>query len=263
VTCSCYAELHKHCTYSLLDGVGSPADGARRAAELGHSALAMTEHHVLSGVVAHVDACREVGIIPIVGCECYYRERRVTRAQVDAMRKNGEDVEPFFPYYHMVLIAKTIRGWRALSQLTSESYRSGFYRKPCIDDELLDRYAEDLIISTSCPSGFIPRAILRDDDAAVVRHVEKLTRWAGEDWYFEGQPHDFDDLRVLNPVLWGLSVQYGRADARRLRSLPPVARPPGRRGGRSQHWLGRRPRRAVVAGSLAQVAAGQGQRAGR
>jgi DNA polymerase-3 subunit alpha len=210
VTCSCYAELHKHCTYSLLDGVGSPADGARRAAELGHSALAMTEHHVLSGVVAHVDACREVGIIPIVGCECYYRERRVTRAQVDAMRKNGEDVEPFFPYYHMVLIAKTIRGWRALSQLTSESYRSGFYRKPCIDDELLDRYAEDLIISTSCPSGFIPRAILRDDDAAVVRHVEKLTRWAGEDWYFEGQPHDFDDLRVLNPVLWGLSVQYGR-----------------------------------------------------
>jgi DNA polymerase-3 subunit alpha len=126
------------------------------------------------------------------------------------MRKNGEDVEPFFPYYHMVLLAKNIRGWRALSQLTSESYRSGFYKKPCIDDELLDRYAEDLIISTSCPSGFIPRAILRGDDAAVKRHVEKLTRWAGEDWYFEGQPHDFDDLRVLNPALWRLSVEYGR-----------------------------------------------------
>jgi DNA polymerase-3 subunit alpha len=206
-----YCELHKHSTWSLLDGVGTAEHGALRAAEMGHPALVMTEHAVLSGVVHHMDACYKVGIVPIVGVEAYYRPRRVTTAQVDAMRKRGEDVEAFWPYYHMVLLAKDIRGWRSLKLLTSEAFRSGLYRKPCIDDELLDRYHEGLIISTSCVSGYIPRAILRGDDAAVVDHVAKLDRWAGEDWYFEGQPHDFDDLRVVNLEAAKLAQAHGRA----------------------------------------------------
>jgi DNA polymerase-3 subunit alpha len=204
-------ELHKHSTWSLLDGVGTAEHGALRAAELGHPALAMTEHAVLSGVVHHMDACYKVGIMPIVGVEAYYRPRRVTTAQVDAMRKRGEDVEPFWPYYHMVLLAKDIRGWRSLKLLTSAAFRDGFYRKPCIDDELLDRYHEGLIISTSCVSGYIPRAILRGDDAAVADHMAKLNRWVGEDWYFEGQPHDFDDLRVVNLEVAKLAQAHGRA----------------------------------------------------
>src|SRR3954453_22056799 len=113
-------ELHAHSTWSLLDGVGSAEHGARRAAELGHPALAMTEHAVLSGVIHHIDACREVGITPIVGCETYYRERRITAEQIAAMRKRGEDVEPYWSYYHMVLLAKNIKGWRSLKLLTSE-----------------------------------------------------------------------------------------------------------------------------------------------
>jgi DNA polymerase III subunit alpha len=204
-----YCELHKHCEWSLLDGVGTAEHGARRAAELGHPALAMTEHAVLSGVVHHMDACREVGIVPIVGVEAYYRERRITRAEVDARRKRGEDVSEWFPYYHMLLLAKNIKGWRSLKLLTSEAFRSGFYRKPCIDDELLDRLSEGLFISTSCVSGFIPRAILREDDAAVKRHCEKLNRWVGDDWYWEIQPHDFDDLRVVNREVASQAPAYG------------------------------------------------------
>jgi DNA polymerase-3 subunit alpha len=203
-------ELHAHSTWSLLDGVGTAEQGARRAAELGHPAKAMTEHAVLSGVVHHIDACREVGITPIVGCETYYRERRITAEQIAAMRKRGEDVEPYWSYYHMVLLAKNIKGWRSLKLLTSEAYRSGFYRKPCIDDELLDKWHEGLFISTSCVSGFVPRAILSCDDSAVKRHCEKLTRWVGDDWYFEIQPHDFDDLRIVNQEVSKLAVVYGR-----------------------------------------------------
>jgi DNA polymerase-3 subunit alpha len=196
---SSYAELHKHSYWSLLDAVGSAEQGARRAAELGHPALAMTEHGVLSGTVHHIDACREVGITPIVGLEGYYREQR-----------KPFDKETNWEYFHMLLLAKDLRGWRALSALSSESYRSGFYRKPCFDDELLDKYAEHIFISTSCVSGFIPRAILRDDEAAVKRHCEKLTRWVGDDWYFEIQPHDFDDLRVVNQTIPQLAQAYGR-----------------------------------------------------
>jgi DNA polymerase-3 subunit alpha len=208
-----YCELHKHSTWSLLDGVGTAEHGARRAAELGHPALAMTEHAILSGVVHHIDACREVGITPIIGVEAYYRERRVSNTQVEAMRKRGEDVEEFYPYYHMLFLAKDIRGWRSLKLLTSEAYRTGFYRKPCIDDELLDKWNEGLFISTSCVSGFIPKAILRGDTAAVERHVAKLNRWVGDDWYWEIQPHDFDDLRVVNLEI----ARLGMADGHPIR----------------------------------------------
>jgi DNA polymerase-3 subunit alpha len=82
-----YCELHKHSTWSLLDGVGSAEAGAQRAAELDHPALAMTEHAVVSGVVHHMDACRDVGITPIVGTEAYYRPCRVANTEVEAMRK--------------------------------------------------------------------------------------------------------------------------------------------------------------------------------
>jgi DNA polymerase III subunit alpha len=206
-----FCELHKHSYWSLLDGVGSAEDGARRAAELGHPALVMTEHGVLSGVMHHIDACREVGIIPIVGVEAYYRPQRVTKAQVDAMRKNGEDVERFWPSYHMVILAKDIRGWRSLMLLTSEAWRSGLYRKPCVDDELLDKWSEGLFISTSCVSGYVPQAILRGDDAAVKDHCDKLDRWVGSNWYGEIQPHDFDDLRAVNLEIPRIMQERGRA----------------------------------------------------
>lgn len=193
-----YCELHSHSTWSLLDGVGTAEHGARRAAELGHPAKAMTEHAVLSGTVHHIDACREVGVTPIVGVEAYYRERR-----------QPFDKETNWEYFHMLLLAKNIRGWRSLCALTSEAYRTGFYRKPCIDDELLDKWSEGLFISTSCVSGFIPRAILRGDDGAVKRHVANLTRWVGDDWYWEIQPHDFDDLRVVNLEIARLAMADG------------------------------------------------------
>lgn len=203
-------ELHCHDEWSLLDGVGTAARGARRAAELGMPALAKTNHAVLSGVVHHIEACKDVGITPIIAVEAYYRERRVSKTQIDEMRKQGQNVEPFWEYFHMVLLAKNVRGWRSLKLLTSEAYRSGYYRYPCIDDELLDRWHDGLMISTSCISGYVPRALLRGDEEAADRHMDKLDRWVGDDWYFELQPHDFDDLRVVNQRLVLKAAERGK-----------------------------------------------------
>jgi DNA polymerase-3 subunit alpha len=194
-----YGELHAHSMWSLLDGVGSAEAGARRAAELGHPFKAMTEHAVLSGVVHHMDACREVGIQPIVGVEAYYRPNRL-----------DHNKETNWEYFHMLLLAKDVRGWRSLKLLTSEAFRTGFYRKPCIDDELLNRWHEGLMISTSCVSGYIPRAILRGDNDAVKRHCDQLTRWVGDDWYFEIQPHAFEDLQIVNREAVSLAQSLGR-----------------------------------------------------
>jgi DNA polymerase III alpha subunit len=99
----------------------------------------MTEHEVLSGTVHARGRLPRGRDHPDRRLEAYYRERRVTRSEVDARKKRGEDVE-FWEYYHMVLMAKNIRGWRSLSLLSSESFRSGGYRKHCVDDELLDKW---------------------------------------------------------------------------------------------------------------------------
>jgi DNA polymerase-3 subunit alpha len=203
-------ECHGHSEWSLLDGVGSREIHAQRAAEAGHTALVMSEHAVLSGTVHHIDACERVGILPITGLEAYYRRRRVANTEVASMRKRGIDVTEFEPYFHMVLIAKNVRGWRTLKLLSSESFRSGFYKKPCIDDELLEKYHEDILISTSCVSGYVPKAILRFDDAAVKQHCDMLDRLVGDDWYWELQPHDFDDLRAVNLAIPGLAAATGK-----------------------------------------------------
>lgn len=205
-------ELHKHSEWSLLDGCGSALKGAQVAAACGHEALAMTEHAVLSGVVHHMKACADVGIIPIVGVEAYYRPNRLVGAYYGP--KSIEHTRDTWSYYHMILLAKDIRGWKSLMLLTSEAFRSGFYRKPCIDDALLDKVCvgrqSGLIASTGCVAGWIPQAMLRDDQKAVDEHVGKMDRWFGEDWYFEGQPHDFDDQRVVNPPLFMLADALGR-----------------------------------------------------
>jgi DNA polymerase-3 subunit alpha len=209
VPCS-VCELHAHDEWSLLDGVASALDGAKRAAECGHVALAKTNHGSLSGTIHHMEACHEVGIMPIVGVEAYYRPKRITNVEVKRRRDRGIDVSEYHEYYHMILLARNLKGWKSLMRLTSEAYRSGFYRYPCVDDELLDKWNEGLIISTTCIKGFIPQAILRGDWDAVQDHARKLKRWAGEYWYVELQPHDFDDQRAVNLLLPNIAQSNGQ-----------------------------------------------------
>jgi DNA polymerase-3 subunit alpha len=205
-----YLELHSHDEWSTLDGSGSALEGAQRAAELGHIGLCKTNHAVLSGVFHHVAACREVGINPLVAVECYYRPSRFPP------RKDEADN---WPYYHMLIIAKSDAGWRSLRLLTSEAFRSGFHAatkthygslKPCVDDELLDRYHEDIIISTTCVAGYVNQMILQGRYEDAEAHMDKLDQWAGDDWYFEIQPHLFDDQVVLNPILSQYAAARGR-----------------------------------------------------
>jgi DNA polymerase-3 subunit alpha len=202
--------LHVHDDTSLLDGIGTNRQGAERAAELGQYALAKTNHGVVSGVPEHIYWCQELGITPIVGVEAYFRRSRITTARIDQLRKAGQDVSSYWEYFHMVLLAKNVNGWRSIKRLTSEAWRSGGYRYPCIDEELLDKTHDGLICSTSCISGYLPRMILREDDAEFERHADDLDRWFGDDWYFAIQPHDFDDQRLVNPILINKARERGK-----------------------------------------------------
>lgn len=148
------AGLHAHNEYSLLDGAGTADQHAHAAVEAGYIALAETNHGTLAGALHHMRACREHGILPIVGCEVYYRPNRKVQGQKEWQHH----------YYHLTLHAKNIAGWRNLMSLVSEAHTSGFYGKACVDDELLERYSENLICLTGCIGGQLCKAIIAEDD---------------------------------------------------------------------------------------------------
>ena len=134
-----FVHLHVHTEYSLLDGACRVKELARRAKELGQTALAVTDHGVMYGAVSFYRACLAEGIRPIIGCEVYV----APRSRFD--REHGIDNE----YSHLILLCKNDVGYRNLCYLVSCGFTDGFYIKPRIDWALLHEHAEGLI----CLSG--------------------------------------------------------------------------------------------------------------
>lgn len=144
--------IHWHChgDYShvaSLDGLGTAEHYAPRAAELGQPALARTDHATLGGVLHHIEACRKNSVIPIVGCEVYFRPNR--------FHEKDEGVESA-KANHLCLHAASHKGWKNLLAITSKAWTTGgknglgFYGKPVCDWSLLEEHSEGLICTTAC-----------------------------------------------------------------------------------------------------------------
>lgn len=192
--------LHRHGDFSLLDGIGRDEDYARRAAELGQSALALTDHGNLAGSLYHAEACHKVEIKPIVGMEAYFRPSVV---------KDREDKNSY-GYYHLVLLAKNAEGFKNLMRLTNASYTDDFfYQKPNVDWGLLRTYSEGLIASSSCVAGYLPQLLLQEDLAGTEKTLRIFQDIFGEDFYLETQPHNFDEQRLVNLELMKLAENFG------------------------------------------------------
>lgn len=137
-----FVHLHCHSEYSLLDGANRIDDLIARAKEFEQPALAITDHGNLHAAWAFQEQARKAGIKPILGMEAYVApgdRRQKTRAQ------QGEK-----NYYHLVLLARDLTGYRNLVKLSSLAYTEGFYGKPRVDRELLARHNEGLIVSSAC-----------------------------------------------------------------------------------------------------------------
>ena len=148
-----FVHLHVHTEFSLLDGACRIDKVAKRAAELGMPALAVTDHGVMYGAVAFYKACKAAGIQPIIGCEVYVAPR--TRHDKEQARDRD--------YTHLVLLCRNETGYHNLCRLVSVSFTEGFYVKPRIDWELLEKHSEGLICLSGCVRGYIPQNILRGD----------------------------------------------------------------------------------------------------
>ena len=178
-----FVHLHVHTEYSLLDGACRVKELARRAKELGQTALAVTDHGVMYGAVSFYRACLAEGIRPIIGCEVYV----APRSRFD--REHGIDNE----YSHLILLCKNDVGYRNLCYPVSCGFTDGFYVKPRIDWALLHEHAEGLICLSGCLAGYLSRHIVADDYEGAKKKALELRELFGEDFFLEIQDHGIPD----------------------------------------------------------------------
>ncbi len=188
-----FAHLHLHTEYSLLDGACRISKLMERVKSLGQSAVAITDHGVLYGVVDFYKAAREAGVHPVIGCEVYVAPRTHT----DRVHELDTDAS------HLVLLCENETGYKNLMQLVSRSFTEGFYIKPRVDHALLRQYSEGLIALSACLSGEVPKKILRGDyDGA--RETARLYRdiFGENNFFLEIQDHGIDgELEAYKGVI--------------------------------------------------------------
>ena len=181
-----FVHLHVHSEYSLLDGACRIREMAAYARELGQTALAITDHGVMYGVVDFYRACRDAGIKPIIGCEVYVAPRDRTD------KEYGLDNN----YSHLILLCRNETGYHNLCTLVSEGFVNGFYIRPRIDWALLHRHAEGLICLSACLAGDIPQKLVNGQYEAAKAKALELRELFGEDgFYLELQDHGIPDER--------------------------------------------------------------------
>ncbi len=195
-----FVHLHLHSEYSLLDGACRIADIPRRAKELGQTAVAITDHGAMYGVVDFYHACKKEGIKPIIGCEVYVAasSRFDKRRETDSTR------------YHLLLLVKNETGYRNLCYMVSKAYTEGFYTKPRIDLELLSEHHEGLICLSACLAGYIPRLLTNGEYEKAKHHALSMQELFGKDsYYLEMQDHGIAEQKEVNRELLRLSEETG------------------------------------------------------
>ncbi|MDQ8145942.1 MAG: DNA polymerase III subunit alpha, partial [Gemmatimonadota bacterium] len=196
-----FVHLHCHSEYSLLDGANRIDDLIARAKEFEQPALAITDHGNLHAAWAFQEQARKAGVKPIIGMEAYVApgDRRVkTRAQ--AGEKN---------YFHLVLLARDLAGYRNLVKLSSLAYTEGFYGKPRVDRELLAAHHEGLIVSSACMAGEVAQHLLEDRyDEARATAAWYAELFQGR-YYLEVQAHEAGEQRRLNDLVFRLGKDLG------------------------------------------------------
>ena len=196
-----FVHLHNHSDYSLLDGAASIGSMVKRAKELGMSALALTDHGNMFGAAKFYDTCKDQGIKPIVGIECYV---------AGGSRFERTGTENGNKYWHLILLAKDAEGYGNLLKLSSAAYTEGFYYKPRVDFELLAAHAKGLICSSACIAGEIPSLALMGKEAEAQAVALRYAELFGKDgFYLELQDHGIPDQQKANKALVAMAKRTG------------------------------------------------------
>src|SRR5437773_1864704 len=157
-----FVHLHCHSEGSLLDGMCRVKDMVVTAREMGMPAVALTDHGVMYNAIEFYQRAIDAGVKPILGCEVYV----APGSRTERVRRENQ-------YYHMVLLARNLTGYKNLVKLVSKGFLEGFYYKPRVDKELLAEHAEGLIATSACLGGEIPAQIM-------ARELKRAEHLAGQ-----------------------------------------------------------------------------------
>ena len=197
-----FTHLHVHTEYSLLDGSCKIKELIDRAKELGMQSLAITDHGVMYGVIDFYKAAVAAGIKPIIGCEVYVApESRFDREAGG----QGDD-----RYYHLVLLAENDTGYHNLMKIVSRGFTEGYYYKPRVDKELLEKYHEGIIALSACLAGEVARNVTRglyEDAKKAALSYEKI--FGKGNFFLELQDHGIAEQHYVNPQLLRMSEETG------------------------------------------------------
>jgi len=208
-----FTHLHVHTEFSMLDGAARLDELVAKAVEDGQPALGITDHGNMYGVLDFYKECRKQGVKPIIGTEAYMaydsrHERPARRGRVDDSGGDTEGGKKL--YYHLTLLSETDQGYRNLIQLASLAFLEGYYYKPRMDWELLEKYSEGLIATTGCLGGHVLQALLQGDQKLATQHAGRLQEIFGKDNLFvELQDHGLQAQRDTNPQLIEIARKIG------------------------------------------------------
>ena len=196
-----FTHLHVHTEYSLLDGSNKIKEYVARVKELGMDSAAITDHGVMYGVIDFYRAAREAGINPILGCEVYV----APGSRFDREVGSGDD-----RYYHLVLLAENNQGYSNLMKIVSRAFVEGFYYKPRVDLELLEKYHEGIIALSACLAGevarYLARGMYEDAKVAALRYQDIFGKG---NFFLELQDHGIPEQQTVNQQLLRMHRETG------------------------------------------------------
>ncbi|OQA21901.1 MAG: DNA polymerase III subunit alpha [Actinobacteria bacterium ADurb.Bin346] len=198
-----FVHLHVHSEYSLLDGLLKIDDMIKKTADLEMPAVALTDHGNMYGTIDFYKAAKKAGIKPIIGCEVYQAPE--SRFEKKFNREKKEEL-----YNHLTLLVKNKEGYKNLLKLVSLGFLDGFYYKPRVDAELLQKYGNGLIALSGCMSGRVPRSIELGRIDMAQKAVEEYIEIFGRDnFYLELTDFGIKKQKEINSAMCELAGKSG------------------------------------------------------
>lgn len=176
-------DAHRHDEFSFFDGSGKAIELAQLAKEKGYTALGLTNHGNTSGLIQHYDACKAVGLKPVLGVEAYF-------LPVYKENKRG---------FHLCLYAKNLEGYKNINAIQSEGEKQKYYN-PIITFEILEKYSEGVICSTACVAGFLAQCIINNKHLQAKKFLKRMLKIFGDDIYIEIQPYKVSEKGLQERV---------------------------------------------------------------
>ncbi len=192
-----FTHLHLHTEYSLLDGVTRISDLVNKLKETGMNSCALTDHGSMYGIFKFYSEMKKAELKPILGCEIYIAPRR--RDQ----KEHGIDNK----YFHQTVLAMNLQGYKNLVKLVSIGHMEGYYYKPRVDWETLEKYSEGLIVLSGCLQGVVAKPLQSDDYKTALANAKQYSELFKDRFFIEIQRNGIEEQVKVNEGLIKISKE--------------------------------------------------------